>query len=81
MLLMLENQVAATGSKDKNNRSIIVKWKFHGTFSTSHFFNITFSTSRERLHRDVRRYVLRRLIKPQIIFSKVIILQTNCQIT
>ena len=36
MLLMLENQVAATGSKDKNNRSIIVKWKFHGTFLKSH---------------------------------------------
>ena len=36
MLLMLENQVAATGSKDKNNRSAIVKWKFHGTFPTSH---------------------------------------------
>ena len=31
MLLMLENQLAATGSKDKNNRSIIVEeipWDF-----------------------------------------------------
>ena len=34
---MLENQVAATGSKDKNNRSINVKRKFHGTFLTSRY--------------------------------------------
>jgi len=37
VLLMLENQVATTGSKDKNNRSIIVKRKFRGTFLTSRY--------------------------------------------
>ena len=74
MLLMLENQVVTTGSKYKINRSKIVEWKFHGTFSTSHH-HARAAASR------CSSYVLCRLIKPQKIFLKVIILRTNCQIT
>ena len=65
--------------KDIAIRSVIVDWKFHGTFEI--LFNVFLLSSRYQARAAASRCSsFCRLMKPQITFSKLIILQTNCEI-
>ena len=66
MLLMLENQVVTTGSKDKNNRSSSLSYQARAAASRCLSLRNTYSGTYKISNN---------------ILESIIILQTNCQIT